>query len=209
MAPSMTTMATDHSTKDWNEDSSKAAKHSITDTNFAGPLWLRSGVAELYAMGEVHTGPFSMPLLRQQKLDKLAVTPGSTTAILDVCCGSGVTTHHLQSLLKEQGLEGQIDLTCGDLSEGQLAYLDERIKAMGWQKTKTKKMNLSVRTSHPRGVDTARQCGANSTLKHRQLDSQTRRSTTSSALRASSSSQMPSPRFLVSHPLITRSCQHD
>lgn len=42
-----------------------------SETHFAGPLWLREDVGAIYAKGEVHTGPFSMPLLRMADLDKL------------------------------------------------------------------------------------------------------------------------------------------
>lgn len=123
-----------------------ASAHSISSTKFSGPLWLRPSVGGLYAKGEVHTGPFSMPLLRMQNLDKLVALSGSPPdAILDVCCGSGVTTQQLQTLLKEQSLNGKVNVTCGDWSDGQLAYLDQRIKKNGWQKTKTIKMNLEVR----------------------------------------------------------------
>lgn len=176
-----------------------ASAHSISGTGFAGPLWLRPGVGDLYAKGEVHTGPFSMPLLRMQNLDKLVALPGSSSgAILDVCCGSGVTTHHLHTLLKEQGIEGQIDVTCGDWSDGQLAYLDQRIKKMGWMKTRTVKMNLEVRYgSRWRYVPLLRVDCANLESATRKLDNQMRHSTILSALRAYSSLPMPSPQSLV------------
>jgi hypothetical protein len=40
-----------------------------SETHFAGPLWLREDVGAIYAKGEVHTGPFSMPLLRMADQD--------------------------------------------------------------------------------------------------------------------------------------------
>lgn len=120
-----------------------AAKNKEADlaseTNFAGPLWLREEVGALYAKGEVHTGPFSMPLLRMAKLDQLPKQ--DRYFILDLCCGSGVTTHELQVLFREQGIENKVELTCGDFSEGQLAYLDKRIERMGWKNTVTRQMD--------------------------------------------------------------------
>ena len=130
-----------------NRNETGSDTHSINDTNLAGPLWLRAEIGKLYAKGEVHTGPFSKPLLRMGGFDKLALpTGGEKLKILDVCCGSGVTTEKLHELLKEQGIDvgERVDLTCGDLSEGQLAYLDERITLMGWKGTKTQQMNIEV-----------------------------------------------------------------
>jgi SAM-dependent methyltransferase len=112
-----------------------------SQTRFAGPLWLREEVGALYAKGEVHTGPFSMPLLRMANFDKLRLPPNRNLRILDLCCGSGVTTHELQVLLQKQRLEDKVDLTCGDFSAGQLEYLDKRIQKMGWKNTYTQQMN--------------------------------------------------------------------
>lgn len=114
-----------------------------SETQFAGPLWLREGVGALYAKGEVHTGPFSMPLLRWAGLDKLPSTEKIT--VLDLCCGTGITTSELHALFKEQGIEDNVNLTCGDLSAGQLQFLDQRIKEMQWKNTKTMQMNAQVR----------------------------------------------------------------
>ncbi|KAK9442055.1 UbiE/COQ5 methyltransferase [Metarhizium brunneum] len=110
-----------------------------SETQFAGPLWLREGVGALYAKGEVHTGPFSMPLLRMAGLNKLPTT--GQISILDLCCGTGITTYNLHLLFKEQGIQDNVDLTCGDLSAGQLQFLDRRIKEMQWKKTKTIQIN--------------------------------------------------------------------
>jgi SAM-dependent methyltransferase len=113
-----------------------------SETRFAGPLWLREEVGALYAKGEVHTGPFSMPLLRMAHFDKLTPPPNSRNLrMLDLCCGSGITTHELQVLFKQQGLEDKVDLVCGDFSAGQLAYLEKRIQKMGWKNTVTRQMN--------------------------------------------------------------------
>lgn len=113
-----------------------------SETHFAGPLWLRGEVGALYAKGEVHTGPFSMPLLRMANLDKLPSK--GRISILDLCCGSGITTSELHVLFKEQGIQDKVDLICGDLSAGQLEFLDKRIKDMGWQNTRTLQMNAEV-----------------------------------------------------------------
>lgn len=84
-----------------------------SETQFAGPLWLRKEVSALYAKGEVHIGPFSMPLLRIAGLNKL---PRDRIAILDLYCGTRITTSELHILFKEQGLRDKVDLTYGDLS---------------------------------------------------------------------------------------------
>ena len=112
-----------------------------SETRFAGPLWLRKEVGALYAKGEVHTGPFSMPLLKMANLDKLTSPSERNLRILDLCCGSGITTHELQVLYQQQGLQDKVDLVCGDFSAGQLKYLDERINRMGWKNTVTRQMN--------------------------------------------------------------------
>jgi hypothetical protein len=120
-----------------------------SETHFAGPLWLRKDVGAIYAKGEVHTGPFSMPLLRMADLDKLP-TKGRIS-ILDLCCGSGITTSELHVLFREQGIQDKVDLTCGDFSAGQLDFLDKRIKEMGWENTTTVHMNAEVSFSLSRG----------------------------------------------------------
>lgn len=114
-----------------------------SETQFAGPLWLREGVGALYAKGEVHTGPFSMPLLRWAGFDRLH--PTEKIDVLDLCCGTGITTSELHALFKEQGIQDNVNLTCGDLSAGQLQFLDQRIKKMQWKNTKTVQMNAQVR----------------------------------------------------------------
>jgi hypothetical protein len=121
---------------------SRTTTELASETHFAGPLWLREEVGALYAKGEVHTGPFSMPLLRMADLDKLP--PKDRIFILDLCCGSGITTSELHVLFKEQGIQHKVDLTCGDLSAGQLEFLDKRIKEMGWENTRTVQMNAQV-----------------------------------------------------------------
>jgi hypothetical protein len=113
-----------------------------SETHFAGPLWLRGEVGAFYAKGEVHTGPFSMPLLRMANLDKLPSK--NRISILDLCCGSGITTSELHVLFKEQGIQDKVDLICGDLSAGQLEFLDKRIKDMEWKNTRTMQMNAEV-----------------------------------------------------------------
>ena len=114
-----------------------------SETHFAGPLWLREEVGALYAKGEVHTGPFSMPLLRLANLDK--ITSKGRISILDLCCGSGITTSELHVLFEEQGIQDNVDLICGDLSAGQLEFLDKRIRNMKWKNTRTVQMNAEVR----------------------------------------------------------------
>jgi SAM-dependent methyltransferase len=120
----------------------KLKSTTATDTSFAGPLWLKKDVGALYAKGEVHTGPFSVPLLRMAGMDKLPAQ--ESYSILDLCCGSGVTTSELQALFKEQNIQDKTNLICGDLSAGQLEYLDARIKQQGWKNTKTALMNAQV-----------------------------------------------------------------
>ncbi|KUJ18651.1 putative UbiE/COQ5 family methyltransferase [Mollisia scopiformis] len=125
-----------------NTESTKKLAELASETRFAGPLWLREEVGALYAKGEVHTGPFSMPLLRMANFDKLSLpSENRNLRMLDLCCGSGVTTHELQVLLQQQGLEDKVDLVCGDFSAGQLEYLDKRIQRMGWRNTVTRQMN--------------------------------------------------------------------
>ena len=83
-----------------------------------------------------------MPLLRMANFDKLPSK--GRISILDLCCGSGITTSELHALFKEQGIQDKVDLTCGDLSAGQLEFLDKRIKDMGWQNTSIVQMNAEV-----------------------------------------------------------------
>jgi ubiquinone/menaquinone biosynthesis C-methylase UbiE len=80
-----------------------------------------------------------MSLLRMEKLDQLQKQ--DRYYILDLWCGSGVTAHEPQVLFREQGIENKVGLTCGDFSDGQLEYLDKRIKRVEWKNTVTRQMD--------------------------------------------------------------------
>ncbi|KAF4634127.1 hypothetical protein G7Y89_g3972 [Cudoniella acicularis] len=118
---------------------------TTTDTAFAGPLWLNPDVSALYAKGERHTGPFSMPL-PMAELDKLP--PKDEYNILDLCCGSGITTSELHTLLKKLNLHKKTNIVSGDLSAGQLAYLEKRIQENGWDNDITQQMNAQKTGQH-------------------------------------------------------------
>ncbi|KAH6676823.1 putative UbiE/COQ5 family methyltransferase [Halenospora varia] len=124
----------------------KQSSTTATDTAFAGPLWLNPDVGALYAKGERHTGPFSMPLLRMANLDTMPKKDSYN--ILDLCCGSGITTAELHALLKELSLHDKTSIMSADLSAGQLAYLDKRIKENGWTNNVTQQMNAQ-KTGQP------------------------------------------------------------
>lgn len=121
-----------------------ASGHFATGTRMAGPLFQRADVAEKYSLAERHTGTMSRPVLVYQGMDNLKVPYGRWLSVLDMCCGTGVTTDRLQGLLKEQGLQDKVKVTCGDLSPQQLNYLDARIERNGWKNTKTVLMNAEV-----------------------------------------------------------------
>ncbi|KAF4632249.1 hypothetical protein G7Y89_g5880 [Cudoniella acicularis] len=96
---------------------SSTKKRFIEETKFSGELWLNPEVGNI--------------LFKISKPIK----------VLDRCCGTGVTSSHLQQISQEEGARDKVDLICGDLSEGQLAHVNRRIKENGWENAKAVRVN--------------------------------------------------------------------
>jgi SAM-dependent methyltransferase len=121
-----------------------AKKHLVEDTKFSGGLWLNPEIGNLYSRVERITGPFSIPLLHMTGLFEL---PKSIT-VLDLCCGTGVTSSYLQQLALEKGARDKVDLTCGDFSASQLAIVNKKIKDHKWDNAKAVQVNAMVSAKH-------------------------------------------------------------
>ncbi|KAF4834331.1 Glandicoline B O-methyltransferase roqN [Colletotrichum tropicale] len=103
-------------------------------------LWRRTDVGNIYRNTEYITAPVTPPLLEHCGLTgKKIASLQKPVEVLDMCCGAGVVSAHIQAMIKEQGREkdGVVRLTCSDSSEAQLQYVKERIKVDGWVDAKT------------------------------------------------------------------------
>lgn len=119
-----------------------AKKNTVEETKFSSELWLNPEIGDLYSRVERITGPFATPLLHQAGLYKIS----QPIKVLDLCCGTGVLSAHLQQIAERDGAKDKVDIICGDLSESQLARVSKRIQANGWNNVKVALADAMVRT---------------------------------------------------------------
>jgi len=90
-------------------------------------------VSDYKSLAERITGPLARRLIEQTGVLQAKQTP---LVVLDNACGTGVVSHELFNLLDDSAKEN-LDLTCGDLSEGMVSSIQERITANGWKGAKS------------------------------------------------------------------------
>jgi ubiquinone/menaquinone biosynthesis C-methylase UbiE len=91
-----------------------------------------------YKTGERVTGQFAQSLIDQSGLVTDAdANPEKSLVVFDNACGTGVVSSLLHQQLNEK-VKRNMQLTCGDISEGMLAYTRSRLQREGWQNTEVK-----------------------------------------------------------------------
>jgi hypothetical protein len=70
-------------------------KHIVEDTGFSCDLWLNPEIGNLYPRVERITGPFATPLLHMAGIYSIT----KPIKVLDMCCGTGVVSAHLQQIV--------------------------------------------------------------------------------------------------------------
>lgn len=124
-----------------------------TTNDTAPSLKLRNGMqffsgddaSAIYSAAERLTGPVATPLIEHAGLTRPITRPIN---VLDMACGTGVVSAHLHQALKELGPQAQanVQLTCADISEVQIAYVRRRIEEHQWKNTVAIQTNAEVCT---------------------------------------------------------------
>lgn len=107
----------------------------------------------IYCAAERLTGPVATPLIEHAGLRRQITRP---TKVLDMACGTGVVSAHLHQALKELGPETQanVQLTCADISDAQIAYIRRRIEKQQWENTVAVQTNAEVCAClHPNTIE--------------------------------------------------------
>lgn len=63
--------------------------------------------------------------------------------VLDNACGTGLVSEQLLDILDESA-KGGMKLVCGDLSEGMVNYVKEKIEEEGWKNAEAKVVDAMV-----------------------------------------------------------------
>ena len=63
--------------------------------------------------------------------------------VLDNACGTGLVSEQLLDILDESA-KGGMKLVCGDLSEGMVNYVKEKIEEKGWKNAEAKVVDAMV-----------------------------------------------------------------
>ncbi|KAJ5363696.1 Acetylaranotin bis-thiomethyltransferase [Penicillium cataractarum] len=91
-----------------------------------------------YKTGEQITGQFAKLLIDQSGLvANSKANPDSPLVVLDNACGTGIVSSILQHELGDQA-KSNLKLTCGDISQGMLDYVNHRIDKENWQNVEVK-----------------------------------------------------------------------
>ena len=98
-------------------------------------------VAEYDTIALRTTGPFAKPLLQQAGLGHPPDTP---LRIFHSACGTGIVGRTLYPMLDDKDRK-QLQLTCGDWSEGMVTAMRQRIESEGWQGATAQVIDATVR----------------------------------------------------------------
>lgn len=97
-----------------------------------------------YKTGEHITGQFAKLLIDQTGLvANSKANPDSPLVVLDNACGTGIVSSILQHELDEQ-VKSNMKLTCGDISQGMLDYVNHRIGKENWQNVEVKTVDAQA-----------------------------------------------------------------
>ncbi|KAJ0160263.1 Demethylmenaquinone methyltransferase [Colletotrichum tanaceti] len=109
-------------------------------------VWTHPEVGRIYRNTEHVTAALVPPLLDACGLTEEAIASlKRPIEVLDMCCGAGVVSAQIQTILKRTGManKGMVKLTCSDSSAGQMEYVKNRIQADGWVDSKVVKGDIS------------------------------------------------------------------
>ncbi|GJD03101.1 COQ5 family [Colletotrichum higginsianum] len=109
-------------------------------------LWRNPEVGKIYRNTEHVNAPLVPPLLDACGLTEEAMASlERPIEVLDMCCGAGVVSAQIQTMLKRAGMadKGMVKLTCSDSSAAQLEYVKYRIQADGWVDSKVVQADIA------------------------------------------------------------------
>jgi hypothetical protein len=95
-------------------------------------LFLSKEFASGYKLAELVTGPFAQLLVDYSGVVQSTQRP---LVILDNACGTGIISEALNRSLDSQ-TKGHWELTCGDISDSLVQYVNQRIQDEGWPRAK-------------------------------------------------------------------------
>lgn len=99
-------------------------------------------VSRKYEAAEPAIRPFARELILQTfqyDVDNI----GKPLVVLDNACGTGLVSEQLLDILDESA-KGGIKLICGDLSEGMVNCVKEKIEEKGWKNAEAKVVDAMV-----------------------------------------------------------------
>lgn len=99
-------------------------------------------IARNFKAAEPTISPFARALILQafqHDVDNIR----KPLVILDNACGTGLISEQLLDMLGESAEEG-MKLVCGDLSEGMVNYVKEKIAEKGWKNAEAKVVDAMV-----------------------------------------------------------------
>lgn len=99
-------------------------------------------VTRKYKAAEPAISPFARELILQtfqHDVDNIR----KPLVVLDNACGTGLVSEQLLDILDESA-KGGMKLVCGDLSEGMVNYVKEKIEEKGWKNAEAKVVDAMV-----------------------------------------------------------------
>lgn len=96
--------------------------------------------ARRYKPTERITGPFARNLIQQVGVLQADIGP---LIVLDNACGTGIVSSELYEMLDESA-RNSLQLTCGDISEGMVQAVQERIVDSDWKGAKAQFVDSQV-----------------------------------------------------------------
>lgn len=123
----------------------------VLPTSHGGPQYHQADLARLFAdpkiarsfkAAEPTISPFARALILQA-FQHDGDNIRKPLVILDNACGTGLISEQLLDMLGESAKEG-MKLVCGDLSEGMVNYVKEKIEEKGWKNAEAKVVDAMV-----------------------------------------------------------------
>ncbi|KAF9893839.1 hypothetical protein FE257_010009 [Aspergillus nanangensis] len=97
-------------------------------------MFMNKDFVDRYKIAEKATGPYAWDLVDHTDVAQPVLKPH---VILDSACGTGVVSDVLHRTLDSQGKKN-LDLTCGDISDSLVEYMNQKISNERWPNTTAK-----------------------------------------------------------------------